>query len=111
MNYRVKVENVDINPEFGADKDLQEGIECEGFMLIAFRDLENTAEKLDVASAIYRLSVRHIVDFLKYNKAEVGSDILQAASIAEGYLQAKRIYEEWKKRQMMERLFGNGKEE
>ena len=37
-NYRVKVENLDVNPEFGVDKEEQEGIECEGYMLVAFKE-------------------------------------------------------------------------
>lgn len=103
-NYRVKVENLDVNPEFGADKEEQEGIECEGYMLVAFK--ENSEEDMKMATAGHHITIEQIADWLECSDDQMKYMILQAALIAYGNIQARRLYEEQQKMKAMRSIFG-----
>jgi hypothetical protein len=103
-NYRVKVENLDVNPEFSAEKEEQEGIECEGYLLVAFK--ESSKEDMSISTAANHVSIEMITDWLKSSDDQLKYLILQAALIAYGNIQARRLYEEQHKKNMMRDIFG-----
>ena len=95
-NYRVKAENLDVNPEFGVDKEEQEGIECDGYMLVTFK--ENNEENMSMSTSVHNVTIEQIADWLKTSDDQMKYVILQAALIAYGNIQARRLYEEQQKR-------------
>lgn len=103
-NYRVKVENLDVNPEFGVDKEEQEGIECEGYMLVTFK--ENNEETMSMSTSAHHVTIKQIADWLETSDNQMKYMILQAALIAYGNIQARRLYEERQKKNMMRDIFG-----
>ena len=91
-NFRVKVENLNVNPEFSAEKEEQEGIECEGYLLVAFK--ESSEEDMSISTAANHVSIEMITDWLNKSDDQLKYLILQAALIAYGNIQARRLYEE-----------------
>lgn len=75
------------NPEYAPEKELQEGIECHGFVLMTFD------EEHDLATAlVHNLSIKNICDAVVSNSNEEAvSMIRQAFVIAEGFVKAARI--------------------
>ena len=112
MNYRVKIENVDVNPEYGVEKEEQEGIDCNGFLLIAFG--EETKECQNVTCSIHGVTVAKIADFLEKSDDDAKYVVLEAAAMAEGYRKAEAIYREQSAKRSMgrlEQIFGGGLED
>ena len=103
MEYRVKAEYLGGNPDFNLDKDEQKGIECEGYLLATFTKEDDKNTK--VGSAIHNLTIEQIAKWLERSDDEMKYDILEAALIAYGHIQARRLHTENLKRNMMCDLF------
>lgn len=87
------------NPEFAPDKEEQEGIECDGYLVLGFVD-----DGLNYV-AMSGISTKNLTDAMKDN---IGDEVIammrQAFAVAEGYIRAYEIYGEFKKSVKMETL-------
>lgn len=89
--YKITVKGAeDINPEYNPDKQLINGIDADGFVLLVFKK-----EKLNTI-AISHVTILQIAEaFAGYgNNDEPTSMIQQAIAIAEGLKKAKEIKKE-----------------
>lgn len=78
------------NPEFAPDKEMMEGIEVDGFVLIGFKDRKPCFE------SIMGISTSDMSKWVRGK--ERGAQLMRAAcAIAEGEIRAKEILEEDKK--------------
>ena len=85
------------NPEFAPEKELQEGIECYGFVLMTF-DQDH-----DIETAIMNnVSIMNVCDAVRENlHDEAISSLRQALVIAEGQIRAISMERESKANRMM----------
>lgn len=98
--YRIKVELAPGgNPEFAPDKELLDGVDCEGFLLLV-----HGCEK--GRSIIHNLSVLELAEILAelMTNLKSGSEIQQALAIAEGLKKAREIDMAAKKDSMLRRI-------
>ena len=79
------------NEEFAPDKCMQDGEECDGYMLIMFEDNEPSA------TIMQQISVKNIKDLLTCD-CKVATAIRQACAIAEGEIKAVEIQREMKRK-------------
>ncbi len=78
------------NPEFAPDPELQKGIECHGYVLMAF-DKDHDLE----TALVTNLSIKNITDAVISNCNEDAiSTIRQAMAIAEGFVKAAKMQED-----------------
>lgn len=100
------------NPEYAPDKDLQEGMGIDGYILIGFKNEKPYLESM------MGVSVSHISKWIR-RKTQGANNIRKACAIAEGELKAMEIDEEEHageitleakgptlNREMIERIFG-----
>lgn len=90
-NYRVQANAT--NPDFEPESRIKEGIECAGFLLITFNE---NGEPMTEAMA--GISIDTIARFIATNangNGMVANNLRQAAIIAEGYLKAMKIEEQY----------------
>lgn len=88
------------NPEFAPAKRLQEGTECDGFLLLTF----DKDGKLKY-SAMHGISRKHLSDAIKYHALEgIVPMIRQAAMVAEGEIRALEIEAQKDRQQLFEPL-------
>jgi len=87
------------NPEM-REEDLENGIQVDGYVLLAFKDGKPYLE------SIYALSVEKVSRFFNQN-SNGGSILRQAAAIAEGYRKACRIEEEDEASRKMSQLMSS----
>lgn len=98
--YRIKVELAPGgNPEFAPDKELLDGVDCEGFLLVT-RGCERSR------SIIHNLSILEMAQTLANLMCDLksGSEIQQALAIAEGLKKAREIDMAAKKDSMLRRI-------
>lgn len=90
QRYTIRVESD--NPEFDMGIEMREGIQIDGFFLVAVRDGEPAVECLNGMS---------ILDLAKFfgTGSEVCSALRQAAAIGEGMRNAKAIQKEMEEQQ------------
>lgn len=75
------------NPEFAPDEKMQEGLECCGFLVLAFDE----DGKIDF-SIMNGISIKNITEAMKHHWEEpVLLEIRQACAIAEGWIRANEI--------------------
>lgn len=77
------------NPEFAPDRELGEGIGCDGFMIVAFSDGKPKFETM------MGFSVADLSNWIR-RRGKGGQIIRQACAIAEGQIRAMEISEEEK---------------
>ena len=88
------------NPEFAPEEELQKGVECYGYILLTF-DKEHELSTAMVGN----LSLKNISDAVIENVNEGAiSMIRQGFAIAEGFIKAARIEEEYVREKAMERM-------
>lgn len=88
--YIIKAETgEDCNPEFAPDRELEEGIGCDGFMIVMFCDGKPKAETM------MGFSVEDLSNWIR-RRSKGGQIIRQACAIAEGQIRALEISEEGK---------------
>ena len=88
------------NPDFAPEKELQDGIECHGYILMTF----NKEHELEVA-LMTNLSIKNISDaVIGECDADVISTMRQAFTIAEGFVKAARIKEDHMKAKIVDRM-------
>ena len=88
------------NPEFAPGAELQEGIECHGYILMTF----NKEHELET-SLITNLSIQNISDAIEVNCNEAAITIIrQACVIAEGYIKAAKMGEDHMREKMVQRM-------
>lgn len=73
------------NPDFAPDPQMVNGIEADGFLLMAMKD-----DRPSVVT-IYGMTTLDLARMLAGDKSEAGSVIRQAIAIAEGLLKAEEI--------------------
>jgi len=88
------------NPEFAPDAELQKGIECYGFILMAF-DKEHDLE----TALMTNVSIKNISDAVISNcNEDVINTIRQAFVISEGFVHAARIKEDHHREKIAKRM-------
>jgi len=88
------------NPDFAPEKELQDGIECHGYILMTF----NEEHELDLA-LMTNLSIKNISDaIIEDCDEEAISSIRQAFVIAEGFVKAARIKEDYMRKKVVDRM-------
>ena len=92
--YIIKVQPAECNPDFAPDKQLENGIETDGFLMMTMKD-----EKPH-AVIISGMTIDAIARMLAGDETEAGSAIWQAIAIAEGLKRACEIGREYSKKTM-----------
>ena len=88
------------NPEFAPEAELQEGIECHGYILMTF----NNEHEMETA-LVTNLSLKNITDaIISSCNEDATSTLRQAFAIAEGFIKAAKIRQDNEREQMMERM-------
>lgn len=88
------------NPEFAPEEELQQGVECYGYVLLTF-DKEHEIE----TALVNNLSLKNIADGIVENCMETAvASLRQAFVVAEGYIKAGQIQMEHDRNQAMERF-------
>ena len=82
--YMVRVESS--NPDFQTDKDMQNGIEADGYLLVLF-DKEGNP----IVEALNAVSTFSIARYLAADAGRVSNILRQAGAIADGLLEAREI--------------------
>lgn len=77
----------DCNRDFAPGRELEEGIEVDGFVLIGFKDGKACFESM------MGISISNLSDWIRRNSSG-GKNIRAACAIAEGEIRAKEILEE-----------------
>jgi len=97
--YTIKVEmNAGGNPEYAPQKEMREGIEADGFLLIAMKDGR------PAYTVIHHMTTLEIAHAIASNPSEGGSVIRQAIAIAEGLEKAMKIAEAERKSRVAKEL-------
>lgn len=99
--YTIRIESS--NPEYEVDKGIRDGLTADGFLLVTFRDDQPVCELLAGVSVV------NLEGWIE-RKTDVGAKMRQAMAIAEGYLKAKDIRDETKKKKGPGRLVVEGLE-
>ena len=87
------------NPEFAPDRKQQEGIECDGYVLMCFVNEKLSSLHID------GISTKHIADAIRNKKDTEGISIIrQACAVAEGHIRAMEIFNEQQSETAMEKL-------
>lgn len=86
--YKVAVQMTEGNPEYGPDADLVEGIECEGFLMIAKKPGVGNGGYLET---IYGLSINDLAQVIANPGSKAHVILRQALAIAEGIMRAAEI--------------------
>ena len=88
------------NPEFAPDPELQKGIECYGYVLMTF----NEEHEMETALTV-NLSMKNISDAIILSSNEDATSMLrQAFVIAEGFVKAAKIRQDYERDNMMKRM-------
>ena len=74
----------DCNPEFAPDIDLQNGVECEGFVIVTFKNGQAYMETM------MGVSVTNMSNWIR-KRSVGGNNIRKACAIAEGEIKALEI--------------------
>lgn len=82
------------NPEFAPGKELADGIEADGFLIMTMKD------DRPYAATMYGLTTLDLARVLANERSEAGSVIWEAIAIAEGLIKAKEIHMESRKTRM-----------
>jgi hypothetical protein len=87
-NYRIIVlPTEECNPEYAPEKDLQEGFEADGFLIMTQRDEEPESD------ALMNLNVDMIKKWLR-NRKKVGNIVRAAAGMADAEIKAVELLKE-----------------
>ena len=82
------------NPEFAPEKELADGIQADGFLIMTMVD------DLPGVTSVYNLTTMELARVLASERNEAGSVIWEAIAIAEGLIKAKEIHMESRKARM-----------
>lgn len=99
-SYRVQANAT--NPEFEPESRIKDGVECAGFLLITFDEDGNP-----LTEAAAGVSIDEIARYIATGANEggyVANYLQQATIIAEGYLKAMKIEEEYRSHRKFERF-------
>ena len=97
-NYRIIVlPTEECNPEYAPDKDLQEGFEADGFLIMTQREDEPDSDVL------MNLSVDTIRNWIKQRK-KVGNIVRAAAGMADADIKALKILKENEMIEFLEKM-------
>ena len=98
--YRIKVEAT--HPEYEIDKRFTEGIECAGFLMVAFK--ENGKPKTEGQDGVSTSDLAFYIANGKAGGGPVSNTLLQAGEIARGILKAAEIREEYGQVSLLKRI-------
>lgn len=88
------------NPEFAPDPELQKGVECYGYVLMTF----NEEHEMETALTV-NLSMKNITDAIILSSNEDATSMLrQAFVIAEGFVKAAKIKQDYERENMVCRI-------
>ena len=98
-DFIVKVEPAEgCNPDFAPRKDLTDGIQCSGYVIITFD--EDSDPKVTAIDRVSNLDIAHAI---------CKTPVLQEAfAIAEGLMKAHKIHEESERSKKLRELIGSG---
>lgn len=99
MENRFIVKVNSTNPEFTPEDDMRTGVECRGYLVLAF-DSEGDLSVSDIS----HISILELAQAFA-NDSNVGCIIRQATAIAEGMIKARGIKEDHEKDEIKKRLF------
>ena len=91
------IPTAECNEEYTPDKQLQEGVECDGALVVMFEDGKPSV------SIMHGTTVAQISDFLQMD-ASVALMVRQACAIAEGYKKADELHKIEKMEEMKKSL-------
>ena len=98
-DYTIKAEmNPGGNPEYAPQKEMRDGIEADGFLLIAIKDGK------PACTVIHHMTTMEIAQAIAGDPSEGGSVIRQAVAIAEGIDKAMKIAEAERKTRVAKEL-------
>lgn len=99
-NYKIMVKNVDINPEFGVDKEFEDGVESNEFILVSKDD-----KRLHVA--INGFSVDDLSELFAKHIGEQGiTEIVAACVMAETKCRVGEIFVRRDQKEKMKKILG-----
>lgn len=88
------------NPEFAQDAELQEGVECYGYVLMTFDKNHDLSGALTT-----NLSLKNITDaVISCCNENAISQLRQAFVIAEGFVKAAKIKQDYEREKVMQRM-------
>lgn len=87
------------NPEFAPDKQLQDGVEASGYILLTF-DSDGDAD----CGGMQHVSTMDIAEFLASDTSELSMTIRQACAIADGLSKARELEKEYDSKNFMRSL-------
>lgn len=93
--YRIKVEA--IHPEYEIDSRFKEGIECAGFLMVAFN--ENGKPKTEGLDGVSTSDLAFYIASGKDDGGPVCNILLQAGEIAKGIIKAAELKAEYEREQ------------
>lgn len=99
-SYRVQANAT--NPDFEPESRIKEGIECDGFLLITFNE-----DGKPMTEAMAGISIDTIARYIANNangNGMVANNLRQAAIIAEAFLKAMKIEQEYRMHRKLERF-------
>lgn len=99
-NFKIMIKNVDINPEFGVNKEIEDGIESNEFILVAKND-----KRLRVV--INGFSVDDLSELFAEHIGEGGiTEIVAACVIAETKCRVGKIFVQRDQKEKMKKILG-----
>lgn len=78
------------NPEYAPDKELRNGMECDGFLLLTWKDGKPHS------TVVQNLTVMDMAQIIAHDDSQAGSAVAQAIAIAEGIRKARKICKEFR---------------
>lgn len=99
-NYKIMIKNVDINPEFGVDKEFEDGFESNEFILVS-----KNGERISVA--INGFSVDDLSElFVKHIDAKGITEIVAAGVMAETKRRVGEIFVRRNQTEKIKKILG-----
>ena len=99
-NYKIMIKNVDINPEFGVDKEIEDGFESNEFILVSKDD-----ERIHVA--VNGFSVDDLSELFAKHIDKAGiTEIVAACVTAETKCRVREIFVQRDKKEKMKKILG-----
>lgn len=99
-NYKIMIKNVDINPEFGVDKEIEDGFESNEFILVSKND-----ERIHVA--VNGFSVDDMSELFAKHIDEKGiTEIVAAGVMAETKRRVGEIFVRRDKKEKIKNILG-----
>jgi hypothetical protein len=98
MRYRIKVES--LHPEYDVPEELKDGVEANGYMIVAFDENDNP-----LIHTLNGVSIMDLAKWLDVYGESSASDIVEAFMIAEGFKNARKHQDECERKKYSRKAF------